>query len=98
MRTPAQIRRMAHTLPEAKLCAEEPRSGSAPLQGRHALVTGASSGLGADLARELARRGASLLLVARREDRLRALERQLADRHGVTVDVAVLDLTARGRS
>ena len=36
-------------------------SGSTPLQGRHALVTGASSGLGADLARELDRRGASLL-------------------------------------
>jgi short-subunit dehydrogenase len=34
--------------------------------------------------------------VARREDRLRALERELVDRHGVTVDVAVLDLTAGG--
>jgi hypothetical protein len=75
---------------------EQTMSGSTPLQGRHALVTGASSGLGADLARELARRGASLLLVARREDRLRALERELVDRHGVTVDVAVLDLTAGG--
>jgi uncharacterized protein len=66
------------------------------LRGRHALVTGASSGLGADLARELAGRGAGLTLVARREDRLRALERELVDRHGVTVDVAVLDLTAAG--
>jgi hypothetical protein len=40
---------------------EQAMSGSTPLQGRHALVTGASSGLGADLARELDRRGASLL-------------------------------------
>ena len=36
------------------------------------------------------------MLVARREDRLRALERELVDRHGATVDVAVLDLTADG--
>jgi hypothetical protein len=36
------------------------------------------------------------VLVARREDRLRALERELVDRHGATVDVAVLDLTADG--
>jgi hypothetical protein len=39
---------------------EQTMSGSTPLQGRHALVTDASSGLGADLARELDRRGASL--------------------------------------
>jgi len=43
-------------------------------------------------------RGAGLTLVARREDRLRALERELVDRHGATVDVAVLDLTADGAS
>jgi short-subunit dehydrogenase len=56
---------------------EEQRMASGVLQGRHALVTGASGGLGADLARELACRGAGLLPVARREDRLRALEREL---------------------
>ena len=66
------------------------------LRERHALVTGASSGLGADLARELAGRGAGLTLVARREDRLRSLQQELADGHGVEVRVVALDLTEAG--
>jgi short-subunit dehydrogenase len=61
------------------------------LAGRHALVTGASSGLGADFARELARRGASLTLVARREDRLRMLQGELSAA-GAEAEVVVLDL------
>ena len=69
---------------------------TAALSGRHALVTGASSGLGVDFARELAGRGASLTLVARREDRLRALQRELADRTGVEVRVVALDLNDPG--
>jgi short-subunit dehydrogenase len=75
---------------------EQAMSSSTSLSGRHALVTGASGGLGADLARELAARGAGVTLVARREDRLRALQRELEDRHGAAVEVAVLDLTAEG--
>jgi short-subunit dehydrogenase len=62
------------------------------LSGRVALVTGASSGLGADFARELAARGCHLVLVARREERMKELEREIRGRHGVDVRVVALDL------
>ena len=64
-----------------------------------ALVTGASSGIGADLARELARRGHGVTLVARREGRLTNLAAELHKAHGVRTEVIALDLTdadARG--
>jgi hypothetical protein len=65
-----------------------------PAPGRTAIVTGASSGIGAEIARELARRGHGLVLVARRAGRLEELAADLADR-GVRIDIAPLDLTDR---
>lgn len=64
------------------------------LRGQHALVTGASSGLGADFARELGRRGCHLVLVARRKDRLLRLASSIEEECGVRVRVIALDLGA----
>jgi short-subunit dehydrogenase len=59
------------------------------------LVTGASSGIGADIARQLARRGHGVTLSARREDRLQALADELTDAH-VRVEVIACDVTDEG--
>ncbi|WP_156759176.1 SDR family NAD(P)-dependent oxidoreductase [Microbacterium karelineae] len=59
---------------------------------RTVLITGASSGLGAEFADRFARRGSDLVLVARREDRLREIAERLTRDRGVRVDVIPLDL------
>lgn len=64
-----------------------------PAPDRTCLITGASSGIGADLARQLARRGHGVTLVARREDRLRALADELRDAHGIRAEAVACDLT-----
>lgn len=58
-----------------------------------ALITGASSGIGAIYADRLAARGYDLLLVARRGDRLHALADDLQQRHGVKINTLVADLS-----
>src|SRR5687768_15456272 len=64
-----------------------------PSLGATALVTGASSGIGADIARQLAERGHGVTLVARREDRLVALAEEIESKLHVRTDVIGCDLS-----
>jgi short-subunit dehydrogenase len=59
--------------------------------GKWALVTGASAGIGVALARELARRGAKLILTARRAERLESLAAELAAQ-GIETRIVIADL------
>jgi short-subunit dehydrogenase len=65
-------------------------------RGETVLITGASSGIGRELARQFAGDGADLVLVARSEDRLLELAGELTAGSGVTVEVVPADLSQPG--
>ena len=65
----------------------------APNADRTCLVTGASSGIGEEIAGLLAARGLGVTLVARTESKLQKLATTLADRHGIRAEVLATDLT-----
>ena len=59
------------------------------------LVTGASSGIGRDIAREFAKRKYDLILVARNVERLEALKEELKNEYNVNVEYLSVDLSRR---
>ncbi|GGZ92332.1 SDR family NAD(P)-dependent oxidoreductase [Streptomyces subrutilus] len=65
-------------------------------RGTVALITGASAGLGAEFARQWAGRGADVVLVARRLDRLTELARDLEQRYGIRATPLAADLALPG--
>lgn len=65
---------------------------------RWAVITGASSGIGAEFAHRLAARGMHLVLVARRQDLMQELADELDTRHGTKTEIIVSDLTQPGEA
>src|SRR5258708_40116394 len=64
--------------------------------GPWALVTGASSGIGKEFARQIAASGINIVLVARREDLLKEVGGEFSKRYGVEHRVVVLDVSREG--
>ncbi|WP_119698784.1 SDR family NAD(P)-dependent oxidoreductase [Microbacterium halotolerans] len=64
--------------------------------GAYAIVTGASSGIGRQFARQLAAARVNVVLVARHKDRLEELATEISDEHGIECRTVALDLLANG--
>ncbi|MBS7807818.1 SDR family oxidoreductase [Variovorax sp. PCZ-1] len=69
------------------------RKSTSSQPGNYALITGASSGIGLELAKQIAAKGFDVILVARSVDKLQALAMELAAKHGIQARVAAADLT-----
>lgn len=65
------------------------------VKGKVVLITGASSGMGAAMAHLFAQEGAHLILIARREEKLKALQKELAEQYAVKVQIYPLDVRDR---
>lgn len=63
------------------------------LYGTWALVTGASSGIGKELAEKLASAGFNLIIVARNEERLKQVKNEIQSKYNVDIDIKALDLS-----
>jgi short-subunit dehydrogenase len=63
------------------------------MENRYAVVTGASSGLGLEFAKLLAKKGYHLVLVARRTERLEALKQEILTSYKLDIHVVSLDLS-----
>ncbi|WP_407944316.1 SDR family NAD(P)-dependent oxidoreductase [Paenibacillus durus] len=66
------------------------------IKGKWSLVTGASSGIGEQFARQLAKQGSHLVLVARSKSKLEELASELRKRYGIKAEVIPLDLAKEG--
>jgi uncharacterized protein len=77
-----------------RLSSAPPMALPSPSPSSTCLITGASSGIGADIARELAARGHGVTLVARRQERLRDLAQEISDDRDVHAEVEACDLSS----
>src|SRR4051812_40079328 len=63
------------------------------LTGKNIIITGASGGIGAEIAKLCAQKGANLVLLARRIEKLHELKDELVQKYPITVDVFQLDVS-----
>jgi len=71
------------------------KSGALKGYGSWALVTGASAGIGTEFARQIAKEGINVILVARRKERLEEVAQELMSAHGIKTEVITADLGSR---